>query len=93
MRVKEKHLFISGRVQGVGFRHFTKVNAKELNITGWVRNLSDGRVEVLLQGEESTLNTMVSRLKKGPRSAVVENLTTDRETETDEPHQTFFVKR
>jgi acylphosphatase len=93
MRVKEKHLLFSGRVQGVGFRHFTKVNAKELNITGWVRNLSDGRVEVLLQGEESTLNTMVSRLKKGPRSAVVENLTTDRETETDEPHQTFFVKR
>lgn len=93
MRVKENHLFISGRVQGVGFRHYTKVNAKELNITGWVRNLPDGRVEVLLQGDESALNIMISRLKEGPRSAVVDNLTVDRETETDELHQTFFVKR
>jgi len=93
MRVKEKHLFISGHVQAVGFRHYTKVNAKELDVKGWVRNLSDGRVEVLLQGDESDLNTMISRLKKGPRAAVVEDLTIDRESEADELHNTFFVKR
>lgn len=93
MREKEKHLYISGNVQGVGFRHYTKVNAKELNIKGWVRNLSDGRVEVLLQGDESDLNTMISRLREGPRAAVVEDLTVDRESEADELHNTFFVKR
>lgn len=93
MRVKEKQLFISGHVQGVGFRHYTKVNAKELDVSGWVRNLPDGRVEVLLQGDESALNTMISRLKEGPRSATVKDLTVNRETEADEMHQTFFVKR
>jgi len=93
MSVKEKHIFISGRVQGVGFRYFTKMNADSLGITGWVRNLSDGRVEVLIQGDDEALNKMISKLKKGPHSASVENVMIERKSDTKELHQTFFVTR
>jgi acylphosphatase len=48
-------LTISGRVQGVGFRYFTRTNAKEMALTGWVRNLPDGKVEVLAFGPENEL--------------------------------------
>lgn len=57
---------ISGRVQGVGFRYFVLLAARELGITGWVRNLADGSVEVQAQGDESQLDSLESRLRSGP---------------------------
>ena len=56
------HLFISGRVQKVGFRFLTKMKAKELGLSGWVRNLPDGRVETVIVGDEEKINEIVKWL-------------------------------
>lgn len=68
------HAFISGRVQGVFFRDFTRRWAKTLGLTGWVRNVFDGRVEVVAEGSEEALQTLVEKLKEGPPAAVVEKV-------------------
>ena len=60
------HVFVSGRVQGVFFRDHTRRWATSLGLTGWVRNLLDGRVEVLAEGEKERLEDLVARLKQGP---------------------------
>ena len=65
------HAEISGQVQGVGFRYFVRQNAQDLNLTGWVRNLRDGRVEVTAEGQHHALNQLLVRLRKGPISAEV----------------------
>ncbi|MDR9419434.1 acylphosphatase [Gracilimonas sp.] len=70
----KKHIFISGRVQGVGFRHFTKTNARELGVNGWVKNLSDGRVEAYLDGEEKAVKELIERCKNGPAASYVKNI-------------------
>lgn len=72
MEVLSKHYLISGRVQGVGFRAFTHRTANEMNLRGWVRNLSDGRVEVLAQAPASQLVEFEQRLKNGPSRSHVE---------------------
>jgi len=63
---KQVHIFISGVVQGVGFRQFVKYHAKRLGVTGWVQNIADGRVEGLLSGEEEPLRRLIGLCKKGP---------------------------
>ena len=68
------HVVISGRVQGVAFRYYTERWATELGLTGWVRNLFDGRVEVVAEGKKDDLDALLARLREGPRSAVVEDL-------------------
>lgn len=65
------HAYIHGRVQGVGFRHFTMRTAGELGVTGWVRNLFDGRVEVVAEGKRSRLEELLGALRRGPTSASV----------------------
>lgn len=65
------HCFVSGRVQGVFYRHFVYENALKLAITGWVRNVSDGRVEALLCGEKEGVETLIHRLWEGPPAASV----------------------
>ncbi|MEO0086543.1 MAG: acylphosphatase [candidate division WOR-3 bacterium] len=71
---KRYHIFVSGRVQGVFYRDFTRRQAKRFNITGWVKNLWDGRVEVVAEGEEENLKKFIEELEKGPPAARVENL-------------------
>ena len=66
-----KHLLITGRVQGVGFRFYTQRKAHELGITGWVRNCRDGSVEGVIQGASEAVETMISWARRGPPSAVV----------------------
>ncbi len=68
------HVFISGKVQGVFFRSSTKDKAEELNLTGWVRNLDDRRVEAVFEGEEGNLKKMVGWCRKGPEYARVNNV-------------------
>jgi len=68
------HLIIFGRVQGVGFRMFTKIKAENLGLSGWVRNLKDGRVEVVLVGPGEKIEEMVSWLKQGSPLARVEEV-------------------
>ncbi len=72
--MKQLHVLVSGFVQGVGFRVFTIRKARKLGITGWVRNLSDGRVEAKLQGEEEKLNELIKHIKKGSYFADVKNV-------------------
>jgi acylphosphatase len=68
------HVIVSGRVQGVAFRYFAENRANELGLTGWVRNLYDGRVEVLAEGERAGLERLLDLLREGPRMARVEEL-------------------
>jgi acylphosphatase len=72
--IVRKHWFISGQVQGVGFRAFTYEAATDLHLKGWVRNLTDGRVEAVAEGNEKSVNDLLARVKKGPRSAVVKSV-------------------
>ena len=65
---------VRGRVQGVGFRYFTQREAAALEVTGWVRNLADGRVEVFGQGNPAKLDELQGRLWQGPRWAEVRDV-------------------
>lgn len=65
------HVLVSGKVQGVFFRSSTKDKAEELGISGWVRNLSDGRVEAVFEGETEDVDKMVEWCRKGPEYAIV----------------------
>ncbi|HSX19921.1 MAG TPA: acylphosphatase [Gammaproteobacteria bacterium] len=69
-----RRCFVAGVVQGVFYRHGTKEQADSLGLTGWVKNLDDGRVEALLFGEEDQVVTMLEWLAVGPDRAVVTSL-------------------
>jgi len=69
-----KQIFISGRVQGVFFRDSTRQKANELNLKGGVRNLRDGRVEVLVSGEDTVIQSLIKWLKNGPKYAKVSTI-------------------
>jgi acylphosphatase len=70
-------VLISGRVQGVAYRYFAEKYALTYGVTGWVRNLFDGRVEVLAEGDRERLDLFLARLKEGPRMARVEGFEVD----------------
>ncbi|MFW5995736.1 MAG: acylphosphatase [Halanaerobiaceae bacterium] len=69
-----KHVYIRGRVQGVGFRAFVRNQAKMNNINGWVKNLPDGRVEAILTGKRLGVNKIIDKIKEGPRMAEVRDV-------------------
>jgi len=58
---------VAGRVQGVGFRFFAERAARELGVRGWIRNLPDGSVETVAEGEEDAVKKYLDRLRVGPR--------------------------
>jgi acylphosphatase len=68
------HIIVQGMVQGVGFRWFTAREAQGLGLSGFVRNLGDGSVEVEAEGERGLVEELIGRLKIGPRSADVQDL-------------------
>jgi acylphosphatase len=70
----QKHLKIRGRVQGVGFRYFTRQNARALGIHGWVRNMPDGSVETVITGSAEQVEQMAERLQDGTVSAKVDEI-------------------
>lgn len=78
------HVYISGHVQGVGFRWSTQHKADELGLTGWVKNLWDGRVEAVFEGKEEAVRKAVSWCHAGPTSARVENVEESYEKATGE---------
>ena len=78
------HVWISGRVQGVFFRAHAKEMADELGLTGWVRNLPDGRVEAVFEGEEEALKRAIAWCKRGPPLASVEKVEVRYEQPTGE---------
>lgn len=65
MAYKRIHVFYSGSVQGVGFRYTAQDIASELGLGGWARNLRDGRVEVVCEGEEKDLRAFLDKIEKG----------------------------
>jgi acylphosphatase len=83
MRVARRFL-ISGRVQGVGFRWFVHDVATRTGVAGWVRNLADGRVEALVEGERESVMRVESALRSGPRGARVEHVVVDDDEPTGE---------
>ncbi|MBW2974482.1 acylphosphatase [Candidatus Woesearchaeota archaeon] len=83
--MKRVHLIISGRVQGVFFRHTTNITANRLGLKGFVRNLPDGNVEVVAEGSEERLKELVEFCRHGPEGAQVDNV----ETEYQEPKKGF----
>lgn len=68
------HVFVSGRVQGVFFRDETRRHAVKHNVTGWVRNTYDGRLEAVFEGEKEDVEKLVEFCKKGPSYAKVTNV-------------------
>ena len=86
------HIIISGRVHGVGFRANARRMAIRLMITGWVRNLPDGSVEALAEGEEKAVKEFVNWCRKGPSLANVSDIKINWLTATDE-FKGFHVKR
>ena len=71
MAKKRAHLIISGRVQGVYYRYSTQQEAKRLGLTGWVRNLPNGNVEAVVEGDETIVERMIGWCHDGPAGAVV----------------------
>ena len=68
------HVLVSGLVQGVNYRWFTLETADGLGLTGWVRNLPDGRVEAEIEGDKDVVQQMIEAMRKGPRFAQVTDL-------------------
>ena len=71
MKRRNVHVLVKGRVQGVFFRAYTKDKADELHLGGWVRNLTDGRVEVCVEGEAAAVEKMLQWLSRGSPHSVV----------------------
>ena len=69
-----RHLSISGRVQGVFFRAWSRKQADELGVRGWIRNRPDGHVEAHVEGDETAVEQMIGRLRAGPPAAHVEDI-------------------
>ncbi len=74
MMIKQVRLYVSGKVQGVYFRQGLKETAEKNNVTGWVRNLPDKRVEAVLTGEESNVDAVIDWSRFGPGGAIVDDL-------------------
>lgn len=71
-----RHVIITGRVQGVSFRHWTKETALSLGLSGWVRNRKDGTVEAFFEGPENTVHHMIEKCQSGPTLAHVQKVKT-----------------
>ncbi|MEL6183593.1 MAG: acylphosphatase [Myxococcota bacterium] len=81
------HVLVSGRVQGVGFRAFTVEAADRIGVVGWVRNLSDGRVEAWLEGEAPAVEAILEVLRVGPPAGEVRELSVSERV--PEHHEAF----
>ena len=68
------HILVTGKVQGVFFRQATRVAAIKYNVTGWVKNLDDGRVEILIEGEDKSVDSVMAWCNYGPANSRVDNI-------------------
>jgi acylphosphatase len=91
MIYKRLHIFVTGRVQGVFFRQATRVIAIENNVTGWIKNLNDGRVEILIEGEEKSMDSVVEWCSLGPANSRVDDIQIFEEKFVDE-YENFEVR-
>jgi len=84
INMKRVHLFISGHVQGVGFRYATQDKALELGLYGWVRNIYDGRVEAVAEGEDNLIKEFIEYCHIGPMGATVKEVKIEEEIPNSE---------
>jgi acylphosphatase len=84
---------LAGRVQGVAFRHFTRQTAQRLRLHGWVRNLSDGSVEVRVRGRESELDEFRELLRQGPPMGRVDRIDEEDLSDTEPLSEGLFEIR
>ena len=84
MKFVRAHVIISGKVQGVGFRFHTRIKARNLGLKGWVRNLDNGDVEAVFEGQEDKVKEMIGWCKNGEHHAIVKDIKTDFEDYTGE---------
>ena len=82
---KRIHAFVSGTVQGVFFRSFVRSQAQLKNLTGWVKNLPDGRVEIVAEGDSDRIDDFIELVKEGPTASRVEDV----EVENEKPSSKF----
>ena len=87
-----RRYLVSGRVQGVGFRWWVRSRAMDLGLGGWVRNLPDGRVEIVAGGEDGALTTLEDDLQHGPRFARVESVEKIEIQDDVTPHISFDIR-
>lgn len=90
--LRRVHVFVSGKVQGVGFRDFTNAKASGLGLSGWVMNLPDGRVELVAEGGEAALEKLIDAVARGPAAAKVDKIERKEEDYSGEFKQ-FEVRR
>lgn len=69
-----RHVRVTGQVQGVFFRAWAQGHARELGVSGWIRNCADGTVEAHVEGDESAVTRMIDRMRSGPSNARVEDV-------------------
>ncbi len=81
--MRQAHIFVSGFVQGVGYRAYTRSKARKLSLTGWVRNLTDERVEAVIQGDEAKIRLLLKICRRGPFFAKVEEIVVEWEEVTE----------
>ena len=88
---KAFHIVLTGSVQGVGFRYYARQKALELGLKGWVRNKTDGSVEIEVEGNETAILVFQDLLKAGNRFSRVDRIF---KTELSEytPHSSFFIR-
>lgn len=88
--MKAVHVFVSGQVQGVGYRQSCRQTARGLGLVGWVRNLADGRVEAWAQGAEDACDRLIDWMWAGPRAASVTGVEADT-VAADSTLRDFFI--
>ncbi len=86
------HILVSGRVQGVAYRASTQAEARRLHLTGWVRNLDDGRVEAVVEGPRKAVESLLVWCRRGPPAARVEHVDAVEQPATGE-FASFEVRR
>jgi Acylphosphatases len=87
--MQTRHLLITGRVQGVGFRFYFERTARLHGVTGWVRNRRDGSIEAVIQGADDAVSAVIGWAQRGPRSAQVAHVAV---RETDGSYATFEIR-
>lgn len=87
-----RRYLVSGRVQGVGFRWWVRNRAVDLGLGGWVRNLPDGRVEILAGGDDGAMTVLEDGLQEGPRFARVDDVEKIEIQDDVTPHIAFDVR-
>jgi len=89
--MKQLHIIITGKVQGVFFRHNTNIVAQQLGLTGFVRNLDSGHVEIIAQGNEEQLAKLIEFCRKGPDESEVVDLQVN-EQSIEQPLKSFSIR-